>query len=475
MSLDDRLIPFTWFPKGSQTRACLLSRYSAIIVLPVLLLLSSLAVAAQSKSVDDRLEGAAALIRDSRLQEAEEQLLLILKVEPNEARALNLLGTIRAQQSRLNEAETLFSQALRNDRQLVAARMNLAYLYLLKGVPEKTILELKEVVRLDPNNAEASYRLASLLLSQNHIDECISFVQQLSQSQSAPLLVVLGDAYLKKGKPDKAEESYRRALSNQDGYTDAVLGLAQTAQARGDTKQASLYLSRAKQLVVNSPETLYRFALVAMRSGDYEEANAALTQAVKLKPTEPAYFLALGTTWLQKPDLFEAEKAFRRSLELRPDSPQTQMSLGYTLLMQKKYSEARDWLEKSVQKDASVPETFYYLGLIAQEQNEDGRAIELFEKAIQLVPSFAHPHIALGSIYLKLKNYPRAQQELETGVKLDPNDSKAHYNLAVLYARLKNSQRAQEEMLIVEKLKSKSSGSAKEQDVPRPSEPRPPE
>src|SRR5438034_1557192 len=122
MSLDDRLIPFTWFPKGSQTRPCLLSRYSAIIVLPVLLLLSSLAVAAQSKSVDDRLEGAAALIRDSRPQEAEEQLLLILKVEPNEARALNLLGTIRAQQSRLNEAETLFSQALRNDRQLVAAR-----------------------------------------------------------------------------------------------------------------------------------------------------------------------------------------------------------------------------------------------------------------------------------------------------------------------------------------------------------------
>jgi len=356
---------------------------------------------------------------------------------------------------------------VRRDHQFVGAHMNLAYLYSLKGEPQKTSLELKEVLRLDPKNTEALDKLARLLLAQDQIDQGIKALEQAKQSQSlsVPLLVLLGDAYLRKGNADKAEESYRLALSQRDDDADAVLGLAQGSQFRGDANAASLYLARARKLVATSPDTLYRFALVALRAGLYEESNTTLQAAIKLKSDDPTYFLALGTTWLKKPDLFEAEKAFRRALQLQPGSPQAQLSLGYTLLEQKKYPEARGWLEKSLQKDTSTPETFYYLGLIAQDQNEDERAIDLFKKAIQLVPSYSFAHVALGSTYLKVKNYSGAQQELETGVRLNPNDSKAHYNLAVLYARLKDPQRAREEMQIVEKLKNIGKSKAQEREI----------
>jgi tetratricopeptide (TPR) repeat protein len=420
------------------------------------LLLTPLNVSGQENSLTDRIEKAATLIGDNRIEEAERQLNSILRIRPQDAAALDLLGTIRAKQGRLSEAESLFTRAISIDHQLIGAHMNLAYLYLLKGENEKTAAELREVLRLDPRNADASYKLAWLLLSQGQIDEGINTIAEARKSQppSAPLFALLGDAYSRKNNLEKAEESYLLALNESGINSDAMLGLAAIYQRKGDANTAFLYLARAKAAIGDSPDLLYKFALIAVKSQLGADAIIALKRAIELRPKESSYYFALGVAWLTKPDLQEAELVFRQFLKLQPDNAQGQNYLGYVLLKEKSYPEAREWLEKSIRKDAATPETFYYLGLIAQEQKEDEKAVGLFEKSIQLSPSFAHPHIALGAAYLKMKNYPRARQELEIGVRLNPDDSKAHYNLALLYTRLNDSQRAQKEMEIVEKLKS---------------------
>jgi tetratricopeptide (TPR) repeat protein len=429
--------------------------------------------AAQDNSLIDRLERAAALIRDKRIGEAEQQLNTILKVSPKEPQALNLLGTIRASQGKLSEAEALFTRAISIDDKLVGAHMNLAYLYLLKGAPEKTVEELKKVLSLDANNTEALYKLSRLLLSHGRVDECIDVIEKSPQAEAVALLIVLGDAYLRKGDTDKAEAKYLQAVIRQPAAADALLGLAQASRIKGDAGGAQTYLSRARGLAGNSPDLLYRFALAALKMGIYDEARSSLEQAIQLWPNEPAYFLALGAAWLKKPDLIEAEHSFRRALQLQPGSPQGQMYLGYTLLKQKKLAEARELLEKSLKSDPNMPESYYYLGLIAQEQNEDARAVEILETAARKFPSFANARVALGSAYMKLKNYPRAKEELELAVKLSPDEPKAHYNLAMLYARLKDPKRAQEQMQIVERLKNSAGREKEGDDALTPSPPNP--
>jgi Tfp pilus assembly protein PilF len=445
-------------------------RLPEICLLVVLLTLSaSVLTLAQSDTQLKRLEHAVALINENRTEEAEKEVQAILKVAPNDSAALNLYGTIRAKQGRYSEAELLFTRAIRSDKLFVGPHLNLVYLYTLTGKPQKAVVELREVLRLEPQNAEALDRLARLLLADGQLDEGIKVLEEGARSQqlSSSLLVLRGDAYLKKGNILRGEESYKIALDQDNQSTDAVLGLAQAAQLKGETTSATALLARARKMVANSPDTLYRFAIVAMRAGLYEEANGILQAAIKMKSDDASYFLALGTTWIKKPDLIEAERAFRRALELQPDNSQAQMYLGYALLEQKKYAEAREWLEKSMQQDKTIPETFYYLGQIAQEQNEDLRAIEFFKNAIQLVPTYSFAHTGLGASYLRLKNYSAAQEELELSVKLNPNDPQAHYNLAVLFARLKNQQRAQEEMAIVERLKS-AAKAGKTESTPAP-------
>lgn len=416
-------------------------------------------VSAAGQDLVQHLEQVATLIRDNKLLEAERQLASISRTAPNDPVVLNLMGTIRAKQKRLAEAEALFLRALRTDEKFTGARMNLAYLYLLKRTPDKAILQLKEILRYEPGNAEAAKQLPELLLSSGKVDECISLIEQQRAAGpvSSDLLVLLGDAYLAKGALDQAEPPYLVALEGRLDNAGALLGLAQISQAKGELREASIYLARVATLTAdsNSPEFLYKFALIALRAGVIDAAKSSLERALTLRPNEPAYLLALGVAWLSRGDLFEAEKLFRKLIEIQPDSASGQLHLGYVLLNQKKYREARLWLDKSARSPNAIPEVFYYLGLVAQEQNDDAGAIPLFEKAVQKLPNYAHARIALGSSYMKLRNYTRAREELETAVKLAPDEPKAHYNLALLYARLKDPVRAQEEMKIIEKLKAK--------------------
>ncbi len=397
------------------------------IFLSFLYLLCPFVVPAQSPDVLQAFEQVAALIRDDRLAEAEQELTKVLRLQPDLPVALNLMGSLRAKQGRLAEAESLFLRAVQGDKNFTGARMNLVYLYLLKRAPDKAIPLLTEVLGLEPENLEAK--------------------------------VLLGDAYLAKNDLQKAEENYLAALDNKLDNAGALFGLAQISRVKGETREVAIYLNRVVTLITSSTSTdfLYKFALEAMQVGLFDEAKAALERAVQLKPKEPSYLLALGITWLRKTDLFEAEKIFRRVLVIEPNNAQAQLHLGYVLLNQKKYAEARTWLEKSARSSAAIPEVFYYLGLVAQEQNDDAGAIVLFEKAVRQLPSYPHARIALGSSYMKLKNYVRARQELETAVKLDPNEPTAHYNLALLYARIKEPERAKEELRIIDQLKAKGS------------------
>src|SRR5690349_18648891 len=95
---------------------------TAFAVLPLLVAMSF--AYGQTQTIQDRLENAASLLQANRIPEAERQLNSILILTPNNQDALNLLGTIRAQQGRLDDAEALLIRAVKVDPSFVPVHMN---------------------------------------------------------------------------------------------------------------------------------------------------------------------------------------------------------------------------------------------------------------------------------------------------------------------------------------------------------------
>ena len=340
------------------------------------------AVAAQQPN--DRvaqLERAAALIGANRLAEAEQQLNAVLKVAPEEAAALNLLGAIRAQQGKLDEAESLFSRAVAADGALVGAHMNLAYLYLLKRDPAKSAAELREVLRLEPANTDAGYRLAWLLLSQGRVDECISLGEKLKETQtpSAPLLAVLGDAYLRKG--DKAA-----ALS-----------------------------ALAKAVELRPAEPSYHFALGAAwlrPPPDLQQAEQSFRQFVALRPDDAQGQLHLGYVLLKQKKHAEARTWLEKSVKNGTGTPEAFYYLGLIAQGQNEDARAVELFGHAVRAAPAFAHAHVALGATYLKLKDYPRAQQSLETGAKLNPDDSKAHYNLAMLYARLKNPERAREEM---------------------------------------------------------------
>jgi Flp pilus assembly protein TadD len=359
------------------TSAKLAARAAALAL--CCLLLAPAGAAAQSQDRVKQLERAASLIGSNQLAEAERQLNQILKAAPEEPAALNLLGALRAKQGRLEEAESLFLRAVRANGKLTGARMNLAYLYLLRREPEQSAAQLREVLRVEPANAEAAHRLAWLLLSQNRVEECLALFESLegTRALSAPLLAVAGEAYLKKGDRASGVASWKKAaeLNPSEPSYHFAAGSAWLAYP-ADLSEAELAFRQFLRLRPGDARGQMHLGYVLLKQKRLAEARAMLDASTREGAATPEAFYYLGLIAQGEGDDARALELFEKSIRLAPNYPHAHVALGATLLKLKDYERARQALEAGVKLGPEDPKAHYNLALLYARLKQPERARE---------------------------------------------------------------------------------------------------
>jgi len=351
----------------------------AVIVTLWCALLTPAVARAQADDRVEQLKRAASLVGSNRLDEAERQLNQILKESPEEATALNLLGALRAKQGRLEEAEALFTRALRGDARLVGAHMNLAYLHLLRREPEKSAARLREVLRLEPSNAEAAQRLAWLLLSQNRLDECVALVESLKETQtpSAPLLALAAEAYLKKGDRAAALASFRRAaeLNPSEPSYHFAIGSA-WLRYPPDVDEAERAFRQFLKLRPGDVQGQVHLGYVLLKQSRLAEARAALEPSARGGAATAEVFYYLGLIAQAEGEDARAVELFEQSVRLAPAFAHAHAALGAAFLKLKDYARAQRALEAAVRLSPEEPKAHYNLALLYARQGQPERARE---------------------------------------------------------------------------------------------------
>ncbi|MGI9071693.1 MAG: tetratricopeptide repeat protein [Bryobacteraceae bacterium] len=370
----------------------LLNRNLRLTLCPIGLVVIALPLCAFDQARVQALQRAAMLIEHHDLTAAEAALQPLLHQRADDALALNLLGLIRVQQQKPDQAEQLFHQAIESDTRIVGPHLNLARLYAAER-PFDAIPELKEALKLKSDNPQA--------------------------------------------------ESLLHTIAKQ---------CALNAARSGDKEKALAILLRAREVLPQDPELLYELGLVALESNLYQDAQKLLEQALLARPEYHDAIYALARAYLGQNMAKQAEEQMRKYLAAKTDDASAQYGLGYILMAEQKLGEAQAAFEKSLALQPNQTESLFQLGEIAIKQANNNAARESFVKVLSRDPHHAGALTELGILAYRASHYSEAKTTLGRAVASAPSYQKAHYYYALTLTKLGDKTNADHEFEISKSL-----------------------
>jgi tetratricopeptide (TPR) repeat protein len=339
------------------------------------------------------LQDAAQSLAAGDLKRAESTLDIVLATAPDDFRALNLLGIIRAEQHRESDAEKLFNQAIKLKPDSASAHVSLGMLYVQMSTPERAIPQFQEALRLDAGRSDAR----------------------------ASLIAVWRDE-------------------------------AHAAVRENDPEKALSLLLQARKISAQDPDVLYDFGMVALSMSLLPDALQAFKDALDLRKDDANTLYALGRTQVALANYEDARVTFDRYGQLHREDASGHYALGMTLEALQRTADARDEFEKSIALQPAQTESYFQLGRIELEAGNLGAADAQFARVLNRDPHHAGALGSEGRLKFEQKEYTQALDLLQKAIVLDSSLREAHYYLGMTYARMNRKGESDTELAVASRL-----------------------
>ncbi|PYY20070.1 MAG: hypothetical protein DMG60_01690 [Acidobacteria bacterium] len=354
---------------------------------------NSFSQAPASRNDVTQLRTAAELIVRGDLEQAERELQTVLAVNPTESRALNLLGIVRTQQHRNQDAERLFKEALQHRPEYAGAHASLGLLYADTGRLDSAVEELQEALKLDPTRQDASLALVSIWRKQ-----------------------------------------------------------ASAAVTQGELERALSFLIKARKRNPQDPDAAYEFGMVTLRMSLFSDAVQAFQDVLKVRRDDHNAVYALGRARIGLRKYQDAKDSFSEYTRLRPDDPSGHYGLGLVLRSLEQTKEARVQFERSVALQPAQTESYVQLGKLDLDERNLDSAADRFNHALQRDPRNAGALLGMGEVEFQRKRYQTSKDFLSRAIASDPSSRESHYYLGLVYGRLGRLDDSKQEFEVASKL-----------------------
>ncbi|KAK7874466.1 hypothetical protein R5R35_001555 [Gryllus longicercus] len=251
------------------------------------------------------------------------------RIAPNHLNVfLNLANLIARNETRLEEADLLYRQAISMRADYTQAYINRGDI-LLKLNRTKEAQEVYErALFYDSNNPDIYYNLGVVFLEQGkasqalaYLDKALEFDPEHEQAllNSAILLQELGRAELRKVARERLLKLLRKDNTNERVY----FNLGMLAMDDRDVAGAEHWFRQAVQLKDDFRSALFNLALLLADDHRPLEAAPFLNQLVKFHPDHIKGLILLGDIYINNiKDLDAAENCYKRILQLDPENVQ---------------------------------------------------------------------------------------------------------------------------------------------------------
>lgn len=166
--------------------------------------------------------------------------------------------------------------------------MSLAVAYRNRGLPREAEKSLRRAIAIDRDNPEYRQALGALLLDQGRLEEAIpeleAAAKDLRYRTPHYAYTNLGFAYLGKGEPLPAIESFRQALLTAPNYVFAHRGIGDAYSLLGRWADAAEAYRTALSYYSSDGDSYVGLGLSEAKLGRLKEAQATLEKTLDVAP-----------------------------------------------------------------------------------------------------------------------------------------------------------------------------------------------
>ncbi|WP_057460935.1 tetratricopeptide repeat protein [Pseudovibrio sp. POLY-S9] len=304
---------------------------------------------ARQEKINAALDAIAYLEQDERFDEVIPVYQDLVGRYPDDVELLFKMATIMLRNGDLRESVAHLRKVLFMKPEHLAARSNMGNALLLLGYLEQAKEAFDAVVEAEPENRNALYGLATILIKMHGHAEAEPYARRLVRliPNSAPALSLLGDALSAETKAEAATLNYRAALRVDSQYVPALVGLAKLLIIRKKSEEALAHLDKAHDLQPRNVEVLVAMGHAYLLEENTSSAVESFELAHACEPENAAALVHLSIgkrkLGLVYAGVYHAAAAWR----LAPGNKQVSNALGAALAAAGATDAARDVLTSS--------------------------------------------------------------------------------------------------------------------------------
>ena len=338
--------------------------------------------------------------QNGKINEAEKIYKKIIRIFPQHADALHLLGVIANQKGEKDTAISLIEKAIQINPYNSVYYNNLGNAYIEQGRADVAILCYEKALPFKKNLADIYLNLGNALKELGHLDKAISSFKEVLRIKPdcAEAYYSLGNAFKEKNIPDEEIACYQKAAELSPNFTDALYNLGNSYN----------------------------------RIGEKLKAIACYQECLQLNPNSAEVYNNLGSTLKELGNLEEAVSCFQKSIEINPDFSQAYSNSGNVLRDMGYYAEAISFYQKALQLTPENADAYLNFGITLSDQGRSAEAIICFQKASQLKPDFAEANNHIGVYLWNQGKFDQAVFYFKRAIQIKPDYTSAYSHLVHL-------------------------------------------
>lgn len=352
------------------------------------------------------------------------QLLQYVNAEPNSYKLRSGLARFYMATNAPDKAIATYQYTIDKDVKAEGIDARNRVVEILLGENKRTEAEtiLKDVFKLEPENADALLIRARLELADNNTEGAIADLRSvLKNSPDSPqALLLLAAAQERTGTASLALDSYRKILQTNGNNVAALIGAARLSLAINKLEDAKQLLEHARTLADSNADISKLLIELHVRNREWQSAIDLCDQMIRDDKNASLGYYLKGRVLLEKKDAAGAIEALRKSLDKEPRAIEALQSLISAYAVTKQADAATAFLEAHVKSNPGQVYAQELLGSLYRETGKLQQAQTVLSDVIKRQPSRVSAYRELLAVYSMQKQPDQMASLLESGLQHNP-------------------------------------------------------